>query len=67
MANVSLKYTDIISQFDGNGNFPEWLDKLELVAKLQNVKNMESFLPLFFIRRGFSSVSRIVRRTEEQL
>jgi hypothetical protein len=52
-ASVSLKYTDIVSQFDGSGNFSEWLAKLEMVAKLQNVKNMESFLPLFLSGGAF--------------
>lgn len=53
MANVTLKYADIIPQFDGTGDFAEWIDKLELVAKLQSVKNMESFLPLFLSGGAF--------------
>ena len=43
---MSLKFADIIKQFDGTGDFFEWLEKLELVAKLQKVKEMENVLPL---------------------
>ena len=53
MANVVLKYGDIISQFDGSSNFSEWLNKLELVAKLQDVKNIERFLLLFLAGGAF--------------
>jgi hypothetical protein len=51
---MSIKYTDIIKQFDGGEDFSEWIRKLDLVAKLQNVKKMEKFLPLFLSGGAFS-------------
>ena len=54
IAAMSIKYTDIIKQFEGNEDFSEWIRKLELVAKLQNVKELEKFLPLFLSGGAFS-------------
>jgi hypothetical protein len=51
---MSIKYTDIIEQFDGGEYFSEGMCKLELVGKLQNVKDMEKFLPLFLSGGTFS-------------
>lgn len=54
MSSVSLKYSDIIKQFDGEGDFSEWIKKLELVAQLQKVKDLVSFLPLFLSGGAFA-------------
>jgi len=47
MANVSVRLADTLAQFDGKGDFAEWLRKLERVAKLQKIDDLASFLPLF--------------------
>jgi hypothetical protein len=52
--DMSIKYTDIIKQFDGDEDSSEWIRKLELVGKPQNVKDMEKFLPLFLSGGVFS-------------
>lgn len=49
-ANVNIKCSDLIKQFRGDKDdeeFSEWLMKLELVAKLQKIDELENFLPLF--------------------
>lgn len=51
---ISVKFGDIIRQYDGQGDFSEWLRKLELVAELQGVTNVEKFLPLFLSGGAFS-------------
>jgi hypothetical protein len=51
---MSFKFTDIIPQYDGSGDFSEWVRKLELVAKLQKVSELEDFLPLFLYGGAFS-------------
>ena len=33
--SMSVKFSDIVRQYDGEGDFFEWVEKLELVAKLQ--------------------------------
>ena len=45
--SVTLKSTDLISQFNGYGDFATWIRKFELVARLQKVSDLELFLPLF--------------------
>lgn len=51
---VNIKCSDIIKQFDGSTDFAEWIQKLELVAKLQKVKELENFLPLFLTGGAFA-------------
>ena len=48
------RFSDLIKQYDGNGDFSEWLKKLELVCKLQRVKDLESVLPLFLSGGAFA-------------
>jgi len=45
---MSIKFSDIITPYDGTTDFSEWIDKVELVAKLQKVKELHNFFPLFF-------------------
>jgi hypothetical protein len=52
--SVNVKFGDIIRQYDGQGDFLEWLRKLELVATLQDIKDIEKFLPLFLSGGAFS-------------
>jgi len=47
MAQVNVRLSDAISQYDGTGNFSEWTRKLERVAQLQKIDEVQSFLPLF--------------------
>ena len=51
---MSFKFTDVIRQFDGSGDFSEWVRKLELVAKAQKIEELENFLPLFLAGGAFS-------------
>jgi hypothetical protein len=51
--SISMKYTDIIQQYDGSSDFMVWVEKLELVAKLQNVNELSRFLPLFLSGGAF--------------
>lgn len=52
--SVSVKYSEIIKQFNGEGDFADWIKKLELVAQLQKVKDLASFLPLFLAGGAFA-------------
>ncbi len=40
---VSVKALDIIRQFDGQGDFSEWIKKVELVVTLQKIDALEKF------------------------
>lgn len=51
---MSVKLSDVINRFDGLSDFSEWVKKLELVASLQGVKELESFLPLFLTGHAFT-------------
>ena len=47
MSKQSVKMTDIIKPFVGVGDVVSWIKKVKLVAKLQNVKQLENFMPLY--------------------
>ena len=51
---MSIKFADVLSNYDGEGDFGEWIKKVELVAQLQNVKNLVSFFPLFLSGGAFA-------------
>lgn len=48
------RFADVITQFDGSSDFAEWVKKLELVAKLQKVNELENFLPLYLVGKAFA-------------
>ena len=54
MSTVQVKFGDLIRQFDGTGDFLEWVDKLELVAGLQGITDLEKLLPLFLTGGAFA-------------
>ena len=56
---MSIRFSDIIEKFDGTGDFSQWIDKLELVAKLQKIKDLESFVPLFLCGSAFDCYKAI--------
>ena len=45
--SVNVKSSDLIKSYDGTGDFLEWVQKLELVAELQKITELQNFLPLF--------------------
>ena len=55
---ASVKLSDLVKTYneDGNisGKFTMWISKLELVAKLQKVDDLKSFVPLFLNGPAFS-------------
>lgn len=54
---MSVKVSDLIKPFEDctvSGDFSDWCDKLELVAKLQSVTSLHTFLPLFLTGPSFA-------------
>jgi hypothetical protein len=54
---ASVKLSDIITKYEDcatSGDFADWVEKLELVAKLQNIEQLQSFLPLFLSGSAFA-------------
>jgi len=49
-----IKLSDLITKFDGSEDAAEWLDKLELICSLQEIKNLSSFVPLFLVGGAYS-------------
>ncbi|XP_067936897.1 E3 ubiquitin-protein ligase rnf213-alpha-like [Watersipora subatra] len=56
MPEMSVKVSELIKTYeDGkSGDFSVWVDKLELVAKLQKVDDLTTFLPLFLSGAAFA-------------
>lgn len=54
---ATIKFSDIVRNYessDVSGDFTVWVEKLELVAQLQNVTDKLKFLPLFLTGAAFS-------------
>lgn len=54
---MSVKLSDVVSNFENvekSGDVSDWLEKLELVARLQNVTQLETFVPLFLSGPAFA-------------
>ena len=64
-ARVNVGYAEAIPQFNGNGNFSEWIRKLELVARSQAIKDPENFLPLFLTGRAFTVYESLSQRSKD--
>ena len=65
---MSVKLTDIITRYidsTTSGDFAEWIDKLELVARLQGITDLKTFLPLFLSGAAFA-VYKQLPETETQ-
>ena len=43
----SVRISDVIKIYDGSGDVVQWIQKVELVAKLQKIDDLTEFLPLF--------------------
>jgi hypothetical protein len=51
---VSFNATNLVQPFDGTSNFLVWVERVELVAALQGLKNLEKFVPLFLHGGAFA-------------
>lgn len=53
---MTVKLSDLVQRYEDktSGDFGEWCDKLELIAKLQKVEDLVSFLPLFLSGPAFA-------------
>ena len=51
---VSIKCTDVIQPYNGDSDCAEWLRKVELVAKLQSIDELDRFIPLFLAGGAFA-------------
>ena len=54
---MAVRVSDLIDPYRGpaaSGDFPTWCERVELVAQLQKVDDLASFVPLFLRDEGFS-------------
>lgn len=54
---MAVKLSDLIKSYEDNnisGEFSTWISKLELVAKLQKVEDLKTFVPLFLNGSAFA-------------
>ena len=40
---MSIRFSDMISAFDGHSDFDDWIAKVEMVASLQDIKELVNF------------------------
>ena len=51
---ASVRISDIVQCFNGEGDVVQWLEKLELVAELHEITNVQKLLPLFLEGQAFA-------------
>ena len=51
---VSIKCSEVIQPYNDDADCAEWLRKVELVAKLQSIDDLEKFVPLFLTGGAFA-------------
>ena len=52
--SIPVKFTDLIKTCTGVEDFYGWVQKLELVANLQGIKELQTLLPLFLSCGAFA-------------
>ena len=72
MTDTKVKLSDIIQHYKDSatsGDIVEWLQKFELVARLQKIKDLAGLLPLFLSGQAFfySQLEEAVQADYEQL
>lgn len=55
----SVKVTDLVRMYNGDGDVVEWLNKFELVVKLRHIKEPATVVPLFLEGSAFSIYSEL--------
>ena len=70
MSGISIKSADVIQQFSGKSDFGEWIRKVEQVAKLQKITELEIFVPLFLSGGAFAvyeNLDELVKKDYKKL
>lgn len=65
---ATVKVSDLVKTYEDNnvsGDFNEWCDKLELVAKLQKVDDLVTFMPLFLCGPAFAVYKQLSDDTKK--
>lgn len=65
---MAVKLSDLIKTYEDvekSGDFSEWCDKLELVAKLQKVTELKSFVPLFLGGPAFAIYKQLSEEVKD--
>ena len=68
----NIKLTDVVKRFTGDGDedVAVWLDRLELIAKLQDITNLAQVIPLFLAGPAYDVYTQLSegdRRDERKL
>ena len=60
MVPSAVKITDLVRPYNGDGDIVEWLNKFELIAKLREIKETESTVPLFLEGSAFAIYNELI-------
>lgn len=65
---MAIKLSDVIKSFSGleGQEIETWLDKVELVAQLQEVKSLSAFVPLFLDGAAFAVYQQFSPETKRE-
>lgn len=64
---ASVRLSDLVAPYEGvgaSGDFPEWCERLELIAKLQKIDDVASFMPLFLRGEAFAVYQQLSAATK---
>ena len=51
---ASIRVSDVVRPFSGEGDIVQWIEKLEVVAKLREIKDVAALMPLFLEGPAFA-------------
>jgi len=54
MNQMAVKFSESFTQFDGTGDFSAWVERFEVVSRLQKVTDLANLLPLFLTGGAFA-------------
>ena len=67
MSSFTLRLHDVVRPFSGEGDVVQWLEKLEMVAKLRGISDLQNVLPLFLEGSAYAVFSEMDEMKKKDL
>ena len=62
-----VRIADVVSRYNGDGDVVVWLDRLEVVARLQQESNLENLIPLFLEGAAYDVYAKMAAEDKTNL
>ena len=65
LAPFTVRIHDVVRPFSGEGDIVKWLEKVEMVARLRGITDLQNVLPLFLEGPAFAVFPKWTRRRSQ--